>query len=220
MTVYGYCRVSTERQAKEGVSIDTQKKEIFYYCRNANLEDPVYVIDKGISGAMPFSLRPNGGPLLDKLKPGDHIVALKLDRMFRRIIDAHDVAEELKKRGVSLHLKDLGGNVMGGQTSELLFSIMSAFSQFERDRIKERIREVKATQKDEGRYLGGRVPVGYRVKDGYLVEDPTGQEILTFIRDNKGKSGSYTLAKKIKEKFGVTISHNTVYRIGKGAGNA
>ena len=46
----------------------------------------------------------------DKLKKGDIVIAPKLDRLFRSALDALQVVEDLKKRGVSLHLLDLGGS--------------------------------------------------------------------------------------------------------------
>ena len=68
----------------------------------------------------------------------------------------------MRKRGVSLCLLDLGGDISGNGLSKLFLTIATAFAEAERDRIRERIGQVKAEQKERGRYLGGIVPFGYR----------------------------------------------------------
>ncbi|MCC4238157.1 recombinase family protein [Vibrio anguillarum] len=215
MAVYGYCRVSTSRQAEEGDSLEVQEQKILNYCQLEDLGKPTFIVDKGVSGGTQLSKRPKGGPLLENLAHGDHVVALKLDRMFRRASDALNVAEQMKERGVSLHLLDMKGDVINDSMSRAFFTMASAFAELERNRIKERITEVKAMQKAAGRYLGGRVPVGYRVESGQLVEDETGQAVLDFISQNYGRVGCQSLAKEIKSKFDVTVSHTTVHRLGK-----
>src|SRR6266567_3192750 len=81
-----------------------------------------------------------------------------------------------QQRGVSLHMIDLGGDVTGNGISKLVFTILSAVAEAERDRIRERIRDVKSDQRKRKRYLGGIVPFGWRAaEDGSLVEDPAHQ---------------------------------------------
>ena len=46
-----------------------------------------------------------------RLTKGDAIISPKLDRLFRSALDALQVVENLKKRGVALHLLDLGGDI-------------------------------------------------------------------------------------------------------------
>src|SRR5271166_2662170 len=67
--------------------------------------------------------------------------------------------------GVKLHLLDLGGDIAGNGISKLFLTIAAAFAEAERDRIRERIGQVKADQKARGRYLGGSIPFGYRLDD-------------------------------------------------------
>jgi len=99
---------------------------------------------------------------------GDIIITPKLDRMFRSAVDALNVLQELKDRGISLHMIDLGGDVTGNGVSKLVFTILSAVAEAERDRIRERIRDVKRDQRRRGKFLGGtRPPFGYStMRDG------------------------------------------------------
>jgi Resolvase, N terminal domain len=117
--------------------------------------------------------------LFVKLSKGDVVIAPKLDRLFRSALDALKVVEDLKKRGVALHLLDLGGDISGNGLSKLFLTIAAAFAEAERDRIRERIGQVKADQKARGRYLGGKVPFGFRRGDGgELVPHEAEQEAI------------------------------------------
>ena len=113
------------------------------------------VVEEGVSGSVPVAERPAAGPLFARLGKGDVVIAPKLDRLFRSALDALKVVEDLKKRGVALHLLDLGGDISGNGLSKLFLTIAAAFAEAERDRIRERIGQVKADQKARGRYLGG-----------------------------------------------------------------
>ena len=75
--------------------------------------------------------------------------------------NALHVLGDLKKRGVSRHMIDLGGDVTGNGISKLVCTILSAVAEAERDRTRERISEVKADQRKRGRFLGGSVPFGW-----------------------------------------------------------
>jgi len=79
--------------------------------------------------------------------------------MFRSALDALKVVEDLKKRGIALHLLDLRGDISGNGLSKLFLTIAAAFAEAERDRIRERIEQVRSDQKAPGRYLDGKVPL-------------------------------------------------------------
>lgn len=70
---------------------------------------------------------------------------------------------------------------------------MSAVAQFERERIAERIADVKASQKDKGHLLGGqRAPYGFRVGEhGELVEDASEQALVARMRAMRAEGMSY-----------------------------
>ncbi|WP_428377967.1 recombinase family protein [Lichenicoccus sp.] len=170
MAVYGYARVSTRAQAEEGESLDVQQRQIAGYALMHGLSLDRMFVERGVSGSVPLIDRPQGSVLLAGLKQGDTVITAKLDRMFRSALDALGVLGELKARGVSLHMIDLGGDVTGNGISKLVFTILSAVAEAERDRIRERVSQVKEDQRGRGRYLGGKVPFGFMVgEDGSLV---------------------------------------------------
>src|SRR4029079_11327731 len=127
----------------------------------------------------PLAERPEGSKLLAPLTAGDVVITAKLDRMFRSALDALAVLGQLQQRGVSLHMIDLGGDVTGNGISKLVFTILSAVAEAERDRIRERVTQVKRDQRQRNRYLGGIVPFGFRVdEDGGLVPDEGEQAVI------------------------------------------
>ena len=211
MAVYGYCRVSTVRQATEGESLEVQQRQIQGYAHMHGLTLAGVVVEEGVSGSVPVEERPVGGPLFAKLQRGDIVIAAKLDRLFRSALDALKVVENLKGRGVKLHLLDLGGDIAGNGLSKLFLTIAAAFAEAERDRIRERIGQVKADQKARGRYLGGKVPFGFRRgESGELVPHEGEQEAIQemVVLRSQGKP-LRAIAEAVQAK-GYQISHEGV----------
>jgi putative DNA-invertase from lambdoid prophage Rac len=214
MAVYGYTRVSTDRQADEGESLGAQQRVIEGYAMMLGLEVDEMFVERGVSGSKPLRDRPEGQRLLAMLEPGDVLITPKLDRMFRSALDALDVLGQIQKRGVTLHMIDLGGDVTGNGISKLVFTILSAVAEAERDRIRERIRDVKADQRQRQRYLGGKLPFGWRVgQHGELVEVPEQQAALKRARKLRAKGLSLrAIAADLSEK-GFRLSHEGVKRV-------
>ena len=221
MAVYGYTRVSTDRQADEGESLGVQQRVIEGYAMMRDLTLDQIFVERGVSGAKPLGDRPEGAKLLASLKEGDVVITPKLDRMFRSALDALDVLRQIQKRGISLHMVDLGGDVTGNGISKLVFTILSAVAEAERDRIRERIRDVKADQRRRQRYLGGIVPFGWSVgSDGELVEVPEQQAAIKQARKLRAKGLSLRVISAALAKKGVRLSHEGVKRIVAGDGSA
>ena len=214
MAIYGYCRVSTERQAEEGESLGAQQRTIEGYAMmNGMAVDRVF-IERGVSASKPLADRPEGASLLAVVKPGDAIITAKLDRMFRSALDALDVLAHLKQNGISLHMVDLQGDVTGNGISKLVFTILSAVAEAERDRIRERIRDVKADQKTRGRYLGGSVPFGWTTSaSGDLVEDDLQQDAIRRMVDMRHSGATLRAIAKTVQSEGFNLSHTGVKKI-------
>lgn len=178
--VYGYVRVSTLTQAKEGESLEAQRRQVVSYAESKGLElaiDNVFV-EAGVSGGSEFETRPEGAKLFQALNAGDMVIFPKLDRAFRNTRNALNVLHELKARGVSVHFIDLGGDVTGNGVGAIVFTILSAFATFERERIAARIREVKQLKKAQGKFTGGRRAFGYDVVDGVKVRREDEQVVI------------------------------------------
>ena len=213
MTTYGYARVSTAQQAKEGESLETQIKQIESYCslKGFKLRKTNLLVEKGVSGGLEFAKRPLGSTLFSKLVKGDVLIFAKLDRAFRNTRNALNTLHDLKERGVSVHFIDLGGDVTSNGIGSVMFTILSAFATFERERIGARISEVKQAQITEGKFAGGRTKFGFKVEDKKLVPDEEEQKLVRRIRKLKRRGmSSRRVASFILAKEGVKLSHTKI----------
>ena len=165
--ILGYTRVSTQEQGRPGkVSLPDQERIIkgFAMANGASQYDVQIFSDPGVSGSVPLGERPGGRELLAMAKPGDTVVAAKLDRMFRSASDALEVAESFKRLKIELVFWDMGPeSITRSAVAKCFFTMASAFAELERERIRERIRDGKAGKRARGGYLGGAAPYGWRV---------------------------------------------------------
>jgi len=192
MTVFGYVRVSTVQQVKEGDSLESQVKQVLNYSLSHGLElneNDVFV-EKGISGGSEFNSRPEGSRLLESLKTGDVLIFPKLDRGFRNTRDALNTLHLLKEKGVTVHSIDLGGDVTGNGVGAIIFTILSAFASFERERIASRISEVKQMRKSQGYFVGGRRGFGFNVVEGKKVSNRKEQKLIQEMKKKKANGES------------------------------
>ena len=213
MGIYGYVRVSTLQQANEGESLDTQLRQIQSYSVLKGFEIPPenFIAEKGVSGSLEFERRPEGSKLFNQLIAGDVLIFSKLDRAFRNTRNALNTLHELKERGISVHFIDLGGDVTNDGIGSVIFTILSAFATFERERIATRIREVKQVQKSEGKFLGGFTRFGYKVVDEKLEKNPEEQLIIQSMRDMKRRGMSLRrISSWLGREYGIHMSHSTV----------
>ncbi len=214
MSTFGYIRVSTKMQSEDGLSIDSQQRQIEGYAMMKGLILDEIFIERAVSGSKPFNTRPEGKRLTSILRSGDSVICAKLDRMFRNAKDALTVSDDLKKRNVNLHLLDLGGDVTNNGVSKMFFTIVAAFAEFERDRIAERITDVKNNEKEKGRFLGGSRPFGYQVNElGDLIDDELEQITINKVISLRQQGKSLrSIAEDVSNEV-TTVSHMTVKKI-------
>jgi putative DNA-invertase from lambdoid prophage Rac len=191
MRVLGYSRVFTSEQAEGGVSLDTQQQQITGYAMMKGWQIDEHFVERGVSGSVPLAERPEGQRLLALAEERDVIITAKLDRMFRSAADALVTLEELKAQEVGLHMIDLGGDVCGNGISKMVFTILSAVAENERDRIRERIRDAKRHLASKGLYGGGKRPFGWDVVDGKLVPNADEQAALSRMKAMRREGKTY-----------------------------
>ena len=106
---------------------------------------------------------------------------------------------------------DLGGDVTGNGISKLVFTILSAVAEAERDRIRERIADVKRDQKKRGRFLGGSRPFGWQITDDGSLEplESERKALLVMRRMHKAGASLRTIAAAMQAR-GFAISHQGV----------
>jgi DNA invertase Pin-like site-specific DNA recombinase len=209
MAVYGYARVSTIIQAKEGESLEAQKRQILSYAISKGLElgEESIFIEAGVSGGVEFGSRPEGAKLTDLITEGDIIIFPKLDRAFRNTRNALNVLHEMKEKKVHVHFIDLGGDVTGNGIGAIIFTILSAFATFEKERIATRIREVKQIKKSQGKFTGGKAGFGYEVINGVKAPKKDEQKVISEMRRLKTRGKSYRyIATWLEKNKGVEMT--------------
>ncbi len=162
--ILGYIRCSTADQAKDdrsSLQVQTDVIEGFARIRGVDKYGVQIFTDAGVSGATKLALRPAGADLLVAMKPGDLVIASKLDRMFRSASDAIDMFEVFKAKGVDLVLFDISNEPVSSGVGKLIMTILAAVADMERIRIKERTAEGRKAKKARGGPIGN-VPFGYR----------------------------------------------------------
>jgi DNA invertase Pin-like site-specific DNA recombinase len=213
---FGYARVSTDGQVEDGLSLEVQQRQIEGWAMQRGVTLDAIHVEAGVSGAIPFDERPEGGRLWAGLHRGDTLVAAKLDRMFRSAADCLKVVEAFKARGVSLYLLDLNGgadDVSGNGIARLFLTIVSAFAEFERDRIGERIRAAKRAQRANSEYSGGAMTFGYRRDGDRLVPDPAQQRAIKRAKLLHAQGLSLRAIRDDLAKRGHKVSHVLVGKL-------
>ena len=152
-----YVRVSSQKQAEEGVSIAAQIKRIKEYAKFKGiiLEDEDILIEKGVSGGIPLWERPMGGKLKRMLNSGnyEHVITMKLDRMFRLVSDMLATVDELNAAGFALHMVDFNGEAIDTSSAmgRFFLTMSAAMAEMERGLISERTKmgmnQLKATHR-------------------------------------------------------------------------
>ena len=116
-----YARVSSKRQAEEGVSLDAQVERLIAYAefRGLELDREDIFIDDGISAAIHLWSRPAGRMMRETIyqERVGHVLALKMDRLFRDVQDCLGSVDELRGIGVDIHILDQDGGTLDTSTS-------------------------------------------------------------------------------------------------------
>lgn len=151
--IYGYARVSTKGQAKDGNSLESQIELL-----KGNGAEEIY--SDSFTGTK--TDRPEFNKLLKELKPGDTLIVTKLDRFARSMTQGSELVNSFIERGIKVNILNIG--VMDNTpASKLIRNIFFSFAEFERDMIVERTQEGKAIAKTKEGFKEGR-PKKYTVK--------------------------------------------------------
>ncbi len=177
----GYARVSTLQQ-----SVDLQVDAL-----RAVGCDTIY--EETQSGAKSGKERPELAACLKALRLGDVLVVWKLDRLARSTRELITIVQDLASRGIGFEslTEQIETNTPAGK---LLFHIMGALAEFERDLIRERTKAGLETARARGR-MGGR-PASLSESDKKMIK----------LMSNNQEISPIEIAKRFK------ISRTTYYR--------
>lgn len=179
MTVYGYARVSTA-----GQHLSPQVKELEQAGATEIFKEKRSGKDMNREALL---------SLFEKLEKGDTLVVTKVDRIARSLEDGIQFIKELNNRGVNLHVLNMG-IFDGTPTSNMLFQILTAVAEFERNIMLERQKEGIAEAKKRGTYTNRRSRK-YRATEGNM------QSAITLFQN---RDTNKLTVKEICDKTGVT----------------
>ena len=173
--IYGYTRVSTKKQI-DGNSLESQRNLLKYFGAEQIFEDTFTGFSKS---------RPELDKLMGILKGGDTIIITKLDRIARSILHGKQIIQELKEKGVKVHIIEFGGVLDDTPTGRLMLNMFFSIAEFERDLIIERTQIGKDIARTKNGYREGRPPKFTKTQLDYamkLLEDHTYKEVEKMMR--------------------------------------
>lgn len=143
---YGYCRISTKLQAKDGNSLEAQEKQLRAFGAKTIYKDT-------------FTGTKADRPELDKLKSclqeGDKVIVTKLDRLARSTEEGLNLIKDWHEKGIAIHVLNMG-LIDSSPSGKLILTVMLAFAEFERDMIVERTQEGREIARLNPDYKEGR----------------------------------------------------------------
>jgi site-specific DNA recombinase len=180
------CAIYTRKSTEEGLdqdfnSLDAQREACAAYILSQRHEGwtlvPNAYDDAGYSGGSMD--RPGLKMLLADIATGkvDVVVVYKVDRLTRSLADFAKIVEVLDAKGASFVSVTQSFNTTTSM-GRLTLNVLLSFAQFEREVTGERIRDKIAASKAKGMWMGGVVPLGYRVEDRKLVVEPKEAELV------------------------------------------
>jgi DNA invertase Pin-like site-specific DNA recombinase len=221
------CAIYTRKSVDEGTaqeynSLDAQRDACDAYIASQRLEGWLALRDRyddhGFSGGT--LERPALRRLLADIEAGrvDVVVVYKIDRLSRALMDFAKLVEVFDRHGVTFVSVTQSFNTTTSM-GRLTLNILLSFVQFEREVIGERIRDKFAASRARGMWMGGKVPLGYDVRDRKLVVNEAEAATVRMIFERFVESGSATKlastlrAEGVTSKTGTPIDKGYLYRL-------
>lgn len=197
MKVVLYVRVSTDEQAKEGVSILNQRERLISYVKSQeDWEISDIYIDDGYSAK--DTNRPELQRLINDISNTkiDVVLVYKLDRLTRSVKDLYNLLEifNVNSTGFRSAQEAFDTTTPMGRA---MMGMLGIFAQWERETISERVRDNMEQIAMQGKRPGAPLPFGYD-KEGNIVESEA--NILRVLRDlYMDGSGFLVIARRLNE---------------------
>jgi len=199
MKAIGYIRVSTEKQAKEGVSIDNQRDRIKKYCRYKGYTLKEIIEDEGVSGGKNRE-REGFVSLLDRIEQNEFnaLVLYSLERLSRNMLTLLCLEQFLDENNVELHTVE--GQIDTSTIDGFINFGMKAFiGEIERRQVKYRTKKAMEYKKQKGGVVG-HIPYGYKRQGDSLILHQDEQETIKVVNRiyKRGKNLSFVVRRLIE----------------------
>ena len=198
--VAAYCRVSTDK-LDQANSLESQQRYFNeYISRNPLWELVEIYVDEGITGTNTFK-REDFNRMIQDGRNGkfDMIITKEVSRFARNLLDSIAYTRELREYGIRLFF--LNDNIDTSQPDhEFRLALMSSLAQEESRKTSERVKWGQRRRMEQG-VVFGRDMLGYDVRDGKLIINEEGAEIVRLIFHkylDEGK-GCHVIANELRE---------------------
>jgi site-specific DNA recombinase len=212
LAAVGYVRVSTERQADTGVSLEAQTEKVRAMAVVQGVELVDVIVDAGESAKSLH--RPGMARLLALVDAGavQTVIIAKLDRLTRSVADLADLLKRFERRHVSLvSVADaLDTRTAAGR---LVLNIMVSVSQWEREAIGERTRDAMRHKRANGERVG-TLPYGYRLDTSgeRLEPEPAERAVAELIGRLRAEGRSFRAIAEALNASGCRTRRGTSWR--------
>ncbi len=217
MQAIGYCRVSTEGQVQDGVSLEAQQARIRAWCEANDYSLIGLHVDAGLSGCRSDN-RPGLQEALSRAcKARAALIVYSLSRLARSTKDAIGISDRLAKNGADL--VSLSERIDTTSASgKMIFRMLAVLAEFERDQVAERTKSALGHLRNQGKRISGHLPYGYDLSsDGEtLMPNPSEQAGVRFMLAQQAtglgrrKIAAALTAHGLPTKTGVPWSHQAV----------
>lgn len=180
-----YLRVSTDKQADKGVSLDAQRAKVEAYAQLYELELCEVIVDAGESAKTLDRPGLQRALAMLKRREADALLVVKLDRLTRSVRDLGQLVETHFAPGKAALLSVSEQIDTRSAAGRLVLNVLASVSQWEREAIGERTATAMQHKASQGEYTGGAAPYGFRIAaDGeHLEEIPEEQAVLSVARN-------------------------------------
>ena len=209
-----YCRVSTEEQARNGLSMGDQRETLERYAKDHGIAIVGVYEDAGISARKPYRKRPAILRLLEdvRAKKVDIVLFTKLDRWFRNVGNYYAVQDILDEHGVSWQaiLEDYETVTASGR---LKVNIMLSVAQDEADRTSERLKFTFAEKRLRGEAINSSAPLGYKIENKRpMIDEETAGAALDVFQTFVATRSVSAAVKRLQSVWGI---YRTVQNVRK-----
>jgi DNA invertase Pin-like site-specific DNA recombinase len=186
-----YTRVSTTKQAEEGVSLEAQEARLRSWAAGQGIEVAGVHVDAGLSGGRADNRPGLQAALADVCKRRGVLVVYSLSRVARSTRDALAIAERLEKAGADLVSLSEAIDTTSA-AGKMVFRMLAVLAEFERVLISERTLSAMDHLRRQGRKVSGNIPFGFdETEGGRLVPNEREQEVLALIRKMRDGGASF-----------------------------
>ena len=200
--IWGYTRGSTKKQEltcevqedlirQRAAELEAEGTCVFSYC----FKDPATSGKKVL-----FNARQGGKLLMVAIKPGDHVIFWKLDRIGRKLLDIVTTLEYFVKMNVSVHVLDHGKLALDltSAVGKMIVTFLAGFTEYEATLISERTKEALDFRRVNGMKVSPGPPPGCRLER--QVVEIKGQKVLKMVpvRDEKETAMIHEIDSRLK----------------------